>query len=179
MPGRDAVSGCELADWFVSSQSYSTRFVSRLRLLSLTLASNFSLRLAAFTRSSGSSPGPRQPSCDAGIALSTGLCIPLLIRSGWRSLLGPSFTHTDFTSLTVRLLSLRSDRVGVVTFRIIELWAGWVPSIRRSRWCLWMSPPETHHHRWLMPWSWSSIVPTGCIYDASEDSLSFIRPPFP
>src|SRR5258708_32327156 len=102
MPGRYVVLDCELADWLVSSRCHSSRFVSRLRLLGGWPASNFSLRLATFTRSSGSSPGPRQQSCDLEqLPLSTGLFISLLIRSGWRSLLGPSCSHTEFTFLSV------------------------------------------------------------------------------
>jgi hypothetical protein len=58
-----------------------------------SLASNFSLDLQSTQRSLGSSPSPCQPPFSVGIALSTGLWISLLIRSGWHSLFGPSCSH--------------------------------------------------------------------------------------
>ena len=103
-----------------------------------------------------------------------GYVFPVLIRSVW-----PWLVETSLIYYALFLPHGRptpcGEPVGLTTFHIIELRMGWVSSIRRNRGCLWMNPLEVHHPMWLMPSSWSSILPTGCIYDAYEDSLTFSR----
>jgi len=76
-----------------ASRWRSNQFVLRFCLHRLD-ASNFSLSLQSLLRTLGNSPGSRQQSFNLGIALSTGLCIPLLVvAGGFRLLTLPTSTE--------------------------------------------------------------------------------------
>jgi hypothetical protein len=102
-------------------------------------------------------PVSSQPSCEECIKhLSSGLCISLFIRSGWRWLFETSLIHCALF-LPCGWPTLEGEPVGLITFRIAKLRMGWVPSLRRSPGCLWMgtvncpSPYAAHNRRLSQP----------------------------
>ena len=74
LPERCAIADYEQSGWLAANRQRSMRFVSRFRLLSLVLASNFSLDLYSARCSSGDAPGPRQPPFNVGISIAGPIC---------------------------------------------------------------------------------------------------------